>query len=176
MMYRHGWKRARGAALKRWRRNNTWTGRLYETMRQVYAEHVMAHAKVNMGALFAPKRPMRGTKWRAPVESHEGHVRAHLKALAPVIITMLLWDPVTRDRYGHLEPAPCTYLVPYFHAEVIGWQPDANGDPSPLYLRTSTEVPVAGTSWRIPDPPVGGLVAWDDPITVDAAGNPSNAP
>ena len=93
-----------------------------------------------------------------------------------VLISALTWDAVTHDCRSGLESAPPVYLVPLYQVTVIGWAPDVNGDPAPLYSRTQAEQMTPATSMPLPDPPVGGLIAWGDPVAVDLSGNRSDEP
>ncbi len=90
--------------------------------------------------------------------------------------TVLRWDPVTRDRFGGLEPGPVVYLVHVWRAEIRGWQIGVDGEPYPVYDRWSEDVRLTETSMPLPDPAPGNVIAWSDPVAVDAAGNRSDAP
>lgn len=90
---------------------------------------------------------------------------------------LLRWDPVTRDRGGGLEPAPVVYLVRVYRADLIAWSADGpGGELNPVYDRWHEWVRLTETSMPLPDPAPGDVLAWWDPVAVDAAGNRSDAP
>jgi len=90
--------------------------------------------------------------------------------------SVLLWDPVTRDRRGGPEPAPVVYLVHMYRADVRGWITGPDGDLWPVYDRWQEDIRLTETSTPLPDPDPGCVVAWWDPVAVDGAGNRSDDP
>jgi hypothetical protein len=88
------------------------------------------------------------------------------------------WSPVTLDCLGGPE-LPVTYLVPLWTG-VMGFfavcPTNEDGSPQECAAWVQVEVDVgAATSFPVPDPPLGGVTMFRDPIAVDQAGNRSDA-
>jgi hypothetical protein len=79
---------------------------------------------------------------------------------AGFVFAFLTWSRVTTDRCGRPEPG-VTYLVPWAYSEGGG-------------IWISGETGTAHAYIGIPDPPVGAVLLWRDPVAVDAAGNRSD--
>jgi hypothetical protein len=87
------------------------------------------------------------------------------------------WSPVTLDCLGDAEPF-VTYLVPLWTG-VIGFfascPTNEDGSPQECAAWTFEERDVGqATSFTVPDPPLGGVTMFRDPIAVDQNGNRSD--
>jgi hypothetical protein len=89
---------------------------------------------------------------------------------------VLSWLSVTQDCHGAAEAVPPVYEIWTYRQEISGSYVGPDGSPWPVYTRTQMREMVPGTSVPIADPSLGGVVAWGDPVAVDAAGNRSGEP
>ena len=95
-----------------------------------------------------------------------------------ILFLSLSWDAVQHDCRGGMEYQPVRYQVAYR----LGFMRD-----SPLCPRTeagdvqpcigwTTGLPVTESlSLSLPEPAVGEVTVWDDPVSLDPAGNRSEA-
>lgn len=89
---------------------------------------------------------------------------------------LLSWSAVTLDCAGRPELA-VTYVVPAAIGAMtfVAWCPlDLDGNAQRCAVWTDVSVQTAGLSVTLPDPAVGEVLLWKDPVTEDAAGNRSD--
>jgi hypothetical protein len=96
----------------------------------------------------------------------------------PVInlLALFTWLAVSQDCHGAAEPFPPVYEVRVWQAAVTGSHVGPDGGLWPTYTRLDERTLIPGTAYALPEPAVGGVVAWWDPVAVDAAGNRSDQP
>lgn len=91
-----------------------------------------------------------------------------------VIALLLSWLTVSLDCHGRPE-AFVTYSVWTERVTQIGIVLCEDGTLAcPVYSRTFVEYGTAATSLWLDDPAPGGMIAWQEPVAVDAAGNRSD--
>lgn len=93
-----------------------------------------------------------------------------------LLLFLLLWDPVTRDCAGGLEQQPVRYQVAY-RLGFMRYSPvcplDEMGQQQPC-VGWTTGVPVTQElGLALPEPGVGEVTSWEDPVSLDQAGNTS---
>lgn len=93
-----------------------------------------------------------------------------------LLFLSLGWDAVTRDCKGGLEHQPVRYQVSYAlyfmrHSPVCPLTED--GQPQACRGRAVGMPVTEGTSLSLPEPAVGEVTAWEEPVSVDPAGNRS---
>lgn len=95
-----------------------------------------------------------------------------------ILPLLLSWFAVTQDCRGNLEPEPMAmrYEIQHWHIRVVGYIPDQEGWPTPVYQRDDLMIDTGQTFAALPEPGLGEVIAYLPPVAVDAAGWRSDDP
>ena len=99
-----------------------------------------------------------------------------METVRAMLATLLLsWLAVTQDCHGAPELA-VTYSVRTELETLEGWATAPDGSLQPVVSREFHAIATPVASLSIPDPGVDQMIAYWDPIAIDAAGNTSEDP